>query len=56
LAQLREYRFGIVSPLPARIHLPSDLDDLNQAGFRSMSPGRLQSTDGSEALEVEPLS
>ena len=55
LAQLREYFFSVVSPLPARIHLASELDDFNQTRLRPMSPGRLSAADGCEALEVEPF-
>src|ERR1041384_919360 len=36
LAQTRENRFPVVSPFPARIHRPNELDDLDQADSRPM--------------------
>src|SRR4051794_4703029 len=37
LAQTRENRFGVISSSPARIHLPSESDDLDQTISCSMS-------------------
>src|SRR4051812_41982588 len=55
LAQTRENRFGVISSSPARIHLPSESDDLDQPISCSMSSRRCQPADGREPFEVEPL-
>ena len=45
LTQTREYCFGVVPSLPARIHLPSEHDDLDEAATISMGARRHQTAD-----------
>jgi hypothetical protein len=46
LAQLGEYLLRPITPLPARIHLRGELDDLDQSRSGSMAAGRHDPADG----------
>ncbi len=53
--QRHEYRRRVVSPRPARVHLPDELDDVDQTLSASVPARRHQMADGGEALEVALL-